>query len=192
LTDFPQHTGYLKADPERVTKWRKKLAELGPGMKVGISWRGGTHNTRSPLRSIALERWDAIFSIPGVCFVNLQYTGEAESEINALAEMRGNRVAYWPEAIADYEETAALVSALDLTLSVCTAVVHLAGALGRPVWVMAPYSPEWRYGRSGDTMPWYPTARILRQERFGEWDTVLEAVAARLHKLSRSRMAISA
>ena len=191
LTDFPQHTGYLQADPERVTKWRKKLAELGPGMKVGISWRGGTHNTRSPLRSIDLERWDTIFGTPGVCFVNLQYTEEAESELNVLAEMRGTRVAYWPEAIADYEETAALVTALDLTLSVCTAVVHLAGALGRPVWVMAPYSPEWRYGCSGDTMPWYPTARILRQERFGEWDTVLDAVAARLHELGRSRMAMS-
>lgn len=192
LSDFPQHTGYLKADPERVTRWRKKLAELGPGLKVGISWRGGTHNTRSPLRSIALERWDAILSTPGVCFVNLQYTSDAETEINSLAEMRGHRVTYLPEAIADYEETAALVSALDLTLSVCTAVVHLAGALGRPVWVMAPYSPEWRYGRSGETMPWYPAARILRQECFGEWDPVLNAAAARLHELSRARMAISA
>jgi ADP-heptose:LPS heptosyltransferase len=80
----------------------------------------------------------------------------------------------------DYEETAALVSALDLVISVCTAVIHLGGALGRPVWVMAPYSPEWRYGIAGEEMPWYPSVRVFRQAAFGEWDAVVERVAQSL------------
>jgi ADP-heptose:LPS heptosyltransferase len=91
-------------------------------------------------------------------------------------------VHHWPQAIEDYDETAALVSALDLTVSVCTAIVHLSGALGRPVWVMAPIRPEPRYGLKGETMRWYPSARMFRQQSFGDWNPVIAAVAAALEK----------
>ena len=87
--------------------------------------------------------------------------------------------------MADYDETAALVSALDLTVSVCTSVVHLTGALGRPVWVLAPQAPEWRYGTRGEAVPWYPSARVFRQEDYGEWDPVMRRVAAELHALQQ-------
>ena len=90
------------------------------------------------------------------------------------------QIAHWPEAIADYEETAALVTALDLTISVCTSVVHLAGALGRPVWVMAPHTPEWRYGHSGETLRWYPSALMFRQRDDRRWQAVIDSVAVRL------------
>jgi hypothetical protein len=183
---FPAHAGYLRADPARLAAWRAKLDRLGPGLKVGISWRGGTYKTRSPLRSIDLRDWEAILSVPDVSFVSLQYTSDAEAEIAALEQSSGRRVVHWPEAIADYDETAALVGALDLTISVCTAVVHLAGALGRPVWVLAPYSPEWRYGRAGERMPWYPSARVFRQEHRGDWPQLVDAVGARLHELTQS------
>jgi ADP-heptose:LPS heptosyltransferase len=180
VADFPQHAGYLKADPERVASWRNKLAVLGPGLKVGISWLGGTHKTRSPVRSIALEHWGAILRVPGIRFISLQYTSGARSEIEALPDLERSKVVHWEDATSDYDETAALVMALDLTISVCTAVVHLSGALGRPVWVMAPYSPEWRYGHAGDTMPWYPSALVFRQPQYGEWDPVILSVGDRL------------
>ncbi len=182
--DFPRHDGYLKADPERVAMWRQRLSSLGSGLKVGVSWQGGTHLTRSPLRSIPLSYWLPIFGNGDTCFVSLQY-GEAAPAIEELASRHGKRVAHWQEAIDDYDETAALVSALDLVISVQTAVVHLTGALGRPACVMVPYCPEWRYGFAGESMRWYPSVRVFRQSSFGEWESVIEAVAREVRALEQ-------
>jgi hypothetical protein len=184
LSDFPAHHGYLKADPRRVERWRERLAAIGDGPKVGISWSGGVRKTRRPLRSIPLERWLPILRVPGAHFVSLQYTKDAADEVAAFNDRNGRRVEHWQEAIDDFEETAALLCALDQVISVCTAVIHLGGALGRAVWVMAPYAPEWRYGFSGDKMPWYPSVRIYRQPAFGEWDPVISSVAAELLRLA--------
>ena len=184
--EFPRHQGYLKADPERVARWRDRLAQLGPGIKAGVSWAGGVRKTRRALRSIPLEQWLPILRTPGVRFASLQYTTDAGSAVAALYQQHGVRIEHWAEAIDDYEETAALVCALDLVVSVCTAVIHLGGALGRPVWVMAPYSPEWRYGFSGDTMPWYPSVKIFRQPAFCAWDPVIGSVAAELGHLANA------
>lgn len=180
LDDFPRHQGYLKADPARVARWRDRLGQLGGGLKVGISWRGGVHKTRGPLRSFTLERWLPMLRLSGARFVSLQYTTGADSEVAQLEKLHGVRVVHWPEAIADYEETAALVDALDLVVSVCTAVIHLGGALGKTVWVMVPFSAEWRYGASGESMAWYPSVRLFRQPAFGQWEPVISAVAAEL------------
>ncbi|MCW5603617.1 MAG: tetratricopeptide repeat protein [Burkholderiales bacterium] len=179
LADFPAHSGYLRADPQRVDYWKARLDALGPGVKVGLSWRGGTHRTRSPLRSIPLEHWLPILRADKMHFVSLQY-GKVDDDLREFSAAAGIEIAHWPEAIADYDETAALMSALDFTISVCTAVIHLGGALGRPVWVMAPYSPEWRYGFAGVTMPWYPSVRIFRQPAFGDWTSVIDRVARAL------------
>jgi tetratricopeptide (TPR) repeat protein len=184
LADFPPHQGYLRADPERVAQWRERLSQLGPGPKIGISWSGGVRKTRRPLRSIPLERWLPILQVPGARFVSLQYTRDAAGEVAALNAQHGLRIEHWPEAIDDFEETAALLYALDQVISVCTAAIHLGGALGRPVWVMAPYSPEWRYGFSGDNMPWYPSVKIYRQPAFGDWEPVISSVAAELERLA--------
>jgi tetratricopeptide (TPR) repeat protein len=179
---FPTHSGYLKADPERVAHWTRRLSQLGAGRKIGISWSGGVRKTRRPMRSIPLERWLPILRVPAVHFVSLQYTAEAAAEAGALSE-HGLRIAHWQEAIDDLDETAALVCALDQVISVCTAVIHLGGALGRPVWVMAPYSPEWRYGFVGEKMPWYPSVKIFRQPTFGQWEPVIASVVAELQHL---------
>ena len=152
-----------------------------------MSWRGGTHKTRTPIRSIDLERLLPLLQVPNVRFVSLQYTREAPAEVEALHASTGITIAHMPSAIEDYEETAALVSALDLTVTVCTAVVHLAGALGRPVWVAAPYSPEWRYGYAGDDMPWYPSARVFRQGSYGSWDEVVGALTRCLQDRVRAQ-----
>ena len=182
--DFPRHNGYLKADPARVEYWRGRLAALGPGLKVGISWSGGVRKTRQPLRSIPLDHLALILRVPGIRPVSLQYTAGAAEEAAAFGASQGLRIEHWQEAIDDYDETAALVCALDLVISVCTSVIHLTGALGRPAWVMAPFSPEWRYGFSGSTMRWYPSVKIVRQPAFGEWEPVISTVATDLRQLS--------
>ena len=181
--DFPRHHGYLSADPALVAAWGTRLEALGPGLKVGISWQGGTHKSRRPVRSLPLAQWLPIVQSANAHFVDLQYT-DGRAELDALRAATGAYVHRWEEVRTDYEQTAALVAALDLVISVCTAVIHLGGALGKPVWVMAPCSPEWRYGIAGEAMPWYPSVRIFRQPRYGDWDAVIGSVAQSLHRLA--------
>jgi Tfp pilus assembly protein PilF len=180
--EFPVHSGYLEAEPGRIAHWRARLAQLGGGAKIGLSWRGGTRKTGATRRSLALAQLAPLFACSGLRFVSLQYT-DCTPEIETLRAQTGHVVQRWPEAVADYDETAALISALDGVVSVCTAVVHLAGALGKPVWVMAPAVPEWRYGTTGESVPWYPSISVLRQPHTGEWEPVVAEVAQRLAKL---------
>ena len=150
-------------------------------MKVGIAWQGGTQQSRRVARSLELARLAPVLKVPGCSFVELQYVDCAD-EIRAFEADSGVRIASWELIRRDYEEAAALVSALDLVISVCTAVIHLGGALGRPVWVMVPHGCEWRYGESGGGMPWYPSVRLVRQDRIGDWGGVIEKVADSLRE----------
>lgn len=177
--DFPARSGYLRADSERVLHWKTKLAALPGRRKVGISWRGGMASSRSRLRSIPPEAWLPVLHVAHTDFVSLQYSAAAD-ELEALGQSSGVRVHHWQEAIDDYDETAALVCALDLVVSVQTAVVHLAGALGAPAWVLIPDAPEWRYGAHGTSMPWYPSVRLVRQSGGTGWAQVMERVSADL------------
>lgn len=183
LEAFPRHHGYLKADPRRIDYWRERLDALGPGLKIGISWKGGTPRTGMRRRSIPLPELMSVLTLPGVRFVSLQY-GACQGDLEALAREYGIEIVHWQEAVDDYDEAAALVCALDLVISVQTAVVHLCGALGRPAWVMLPIPAEWRYMASGDSMPWYPSVRLFRQQEQGEWQDVIERVATELDKLA--------
>ena len=164
--DFPRHEGYLKPDPARVAYWRERLAGLGAGLTIGISWRGGVPRTRHALRSIPLREWLPLLALKGHHFISLQY-GECRDEVAELASRSGIELSHWQEALDNYSETAALVGALDLVISVCTSVVHLAGALGKCAWVLVPVCPEWRYLSAGDRMPWYPAVRLFRQQTLG-------------------------
>jgi tetratricopeptide (TPR) repeat protein len=186
IADFPRHAGYLRADPGAVARWRARLDTLGPGLKVGLAWTGGVRRTRRELRSIPLAQLLPVLRVPGVQFVSLQYTADAAAETAALRSSHGIDVHHWPEALDDYDQTAALVCALDQVVSVCTSLVHLTGALGRPAWVMAPAGPEWRYGAAGETMPWYPSVRLFRQAAYAEWDPVVLRVAGELAALRRN------
>jgi Flp pilus assembly protein TadD len=186
-SDFPRHAGYLRADPARVEYWRGRcLRTPGAGPHIGISWRGGVTSTRRLLRSMQLSELRPLVQRKDAVFVSLQY-GECRAEIEALLQSAGVRVHHWQEAIDDYDETAALVGALDRVISVQTAVVHLAGALGKPAWVMVPAVPEWRYLQSGDAMPWYPSVRLFRQQRADQWQPVIAEVAAELAQLAWGR-----
>ena len=169
---FPVHSGYLRADPERVEYWRERLRLAGTGPWIGLSWQGGAPGTRRRLRSLPLEALLPLIQAIPANFVSLQYTPCSE-EIDMFRREHGVLLHHWSEAIEDYDETAALVSALDLVVSVCTSVIHLAGALGRPTKVLVPFSAEWRYGRCGRQMPWYPSVELFRQPAPGAWEPVL-------------------
>lgn len=169
---------YWLADPARVAYWRERLAEAGPGPWVGVSWRGGTQLTRTVLRSMAcadLKRLaDRAQQHSPVTWINLQY-GAVDADIAAAREA-GFQVTHWPQAIKDLDEFTALITALDGVATVCNTTVHYAGAIGKPVWVLAPRVPEWRYGLTDPRMPWYKDVTVFRQEVAGEWPSVLDAV----------------
>jgi Flp pilus assembly protein TadD len=184
-SDFPSYSGYLRADETRVGYWRSKLEELPGSRKVGISWRGGLASTRQSLRSIPLREWAPILAVPDTAFVSLQY-GATREELMAGAEATGATVQHWQQAIDDYDHTAALMAALDLVISVQTAAVHLAGALGRTTWALIPAVAEWRYGARGDAMIWYPAVKLIRQQKFRDWDAVIHTVGEALMDRSRS------
>ncbi|MDB5808192.1 MAG: hypothetical protein JWN94_314 [Betaproteobacteria bacterium] len=189
--EFPMHAGYLIADAQRAASWRSRFAELGAGLKIGISWQGGKPNSlQRRMRSMPLVDWLPILQTAGTHFVDLQYTACAAELADAHLQC-GVTVHSWNEVRTDYEHTAAVIAALDLVISVDTAVVHLAGALGRPVWVMAPYGCEWRYGIAGEEMPWYPSLRIFRQPAFGEWGAVIGNVRRALDEMTRNCATLS-
>ncbi len=172
---FPEHRGYLQASVERVAHWTRQMSALGPQPKIGISWRGGTEITRQSVRTMALNDLMPLAQACDAAFVCLQY-GDVGSDV-ADAAAAGLKAHYWPEAIKDLDDFAALISTLDLVITVCNTTVHYAGALGRPVWVMAPHVPEWRYGLHFDSMPWYPSSRMFRQPRAGDWPAVIRRVS---------------
>jgi hypothetical protein len=158
--------------------------EALPAVQALISSGTGHRARERSIRSSAgpfhgLPGADGQAGSPGIEFVSLQYD-ECAHEIGALRKKHGVVLHQWPEAIEDYDETAVLVCALDQVVSVCTSLIHLAGALGRPAWVLVPAMPEWRYLREGNRMPWYPSVELLRQDRVGEWDPVIACAAGML------------
>jgi tetratricopeptide (TPR) repeat protein len=180
--EFPPHSGYLAADSARRAHWRTRLTALGPGRRIGISWRGGTPRTDRRARSLALEQLRPILELPGMRFVSLQY-GDCRAEVEAM-RVQGYPLAHWQEAIDDFDECAALLCELDLVVSVTTTLIHLAGALARPVWVLVPARPTWRYGIEGERLPWYPSARLWRQERLDDWQPLIARVAKAIEGFS--------
>lgn len=183
LESFPRAGAWLHADPARVTRWRNLLNETGNRLCVGLSWRGGMALTHAASRSCGLARLQPLLELTGITFVSLQYGAEAALEVEDFRNSTGLGLLHAQAAHDDYEETAALVASLDLVVTVCTALVHLAGALGTRTLVLAPVVPEWRYGSAGATMPWYPSVEVLRQPAAGAWSPVVDDVRTRLGAL---------
>ena len=180
---FPRHHGYLKPDSAKAAYWTDQLASLGEGLKVGIAWRGGVPRTRQSMRSIPLPEWLPLLQCRGIHFVSLQH-GRCEAELAEIRLTENVRIAHWRRAADDCDELAALIAGLDIVITVCGTVVHLAGALGRPAWVFVPACPEWRYRGAGDTMPWYPSVRLFRQDVLGDWRGPIRNVSQQLSAMA--------
>ncbi len=174
---FPAHSGYLKADAQRVEYWKDALGASGKPGRIGIAWRGGILSTRQFLRSTRLLDWLPIIGQREFEFVSLQY-GDASHELTELCARHHVAVRDLGAAVTDLDELAAVISALDLVISVDSTVVHLAGALGKRVWVLLPFAAEWRYLRQGDRMPWYPSARLFRQREPRDWTGLMNEVGS--------------
>ncbi|MEI9889377.1 MAG: tetratricopeptide repeat protein [Caulobacteraceae bacterium] len=192
LTDIPVQAPYLSAPPAKTAAW---AARLGPrsGKRVGLAWSGGLRpgvpefwatNTR---RNIALARLAPIAGAP-VSYYSLQKGAQAEAELHALraAGWDGPRILDLPGDLDGFDDTAAVIENLDLVVTVDTSVAHLAGALGKPVWILNRYDGCWRWMLDRDDSPWYPTARIFRQESFDDWDPVVAALASALTEFAET------
>lgn len=166
-TQFAPHAGYLQADSARVAHWREKLARFRQPV-IGVAWRGGLPQTGREQRSLSLDSLGPLLRNSPAQWISLQYGESAAQEVADLAQ-QGIDLPHWPETLANQDEVAALTCALDAVVTVCSTQAHLTGALGRPGWVLTPFSPNWRYGAEGDMMPWYPSLRLLRQTGHGDW-----------------------
>lgn len=157
--------------------------------RIGISWAGGTQQTRHDLRSISLHDLLPIFS-SDVDWYSLQYTDGAAQEVARFEEESGIHIKHYPGHVQcdDYCTTAEFVSTLDLVITVCTSVVHLAGALGVPCWCLTPSKPAWRYGCVGPVMPWYSAVRLFRQKD-DDWASTIKDVAYSLEGFLQKEVA---
>lgn len=181
LETIPAGVPYLRADPARVPQWQQRLAPVAHP-RVGIAWSGNPQHGNDRNRSLPLRSFAAIAQ-EGVGFVSLQVQVR-EGDRAAMAQWPGLLDAEpW---LQDFGDTAALVSALDLVVTVDTSVAHLAGALGKPVWVLLPYVPDWRWMLEREDSPWYPGMRLFRQPARGDWDSVLQRVRGELRALAGS------
>lgn len=170
----PWTGAYLSAEPELVAeKWRQFPAE-GRGPRVGIAWAGNPRYKADGQRSMRLERMLPLLERPGFEWISLQKNG-AEEQIAALPTRV--RVVDGASQEKNLAETAALIATLDMVVTTDTCIAHLAGAMAKPVWILLPYMSDWRWMQKIETTPWYPTARLVRQRREGDWDDVLERVA---------------
>jgi len=197
---IPASIPYLFADAQRAARWQMRLkrgddlpdaGRLSENpLKVGLVWAGGERPDRPKLRpvnqrrSMDLAQFAPLSEVPGVLFVSLQ-KGAPASE--ARTPPSGMRLVDWTGELEDFADTAALVECLDLVISVDTAVAHLAGALGKPVWMLNRSDTCWRWLLDREDSPWYPTMRLFRQPRFMDWEPVLAKVREQLELLSLSR-----
>jgi tetratricopeptide (TPR) repeat protein len=186
LDTIPAATPYLDADPTRAADWRERLAGL-PGLRVGLVWAGSPRSDMPEFtavdrrRSIALNAVAPLGEVSGVSFISLQ-----KGEAAAQAEHPSGGIALhdFTADLDDFADTAALVDGLDLVISVDTAVAHLAGALGKPVWLLNRFDTCWRWLMNRDDSPWYPRLRQFRQSAPGDWDSVIREVREALVRLA--------
>jgi tetratricopeptide (TPR) repeat protein len=201
LETIPSDVPYLRADPARVGTWRARLSGIKE-FKCGLVWAGSRHHRNDRNRSIPVSALAPLADIKGVKFVSLQVpSADAAQSIEPQRSRRPDRLSAISAVKADFPisgvldfgtdlhtfaDTAALLMQLDLLISVDTAAVHLAGALGRPVWTLLPYAADWRWMSRTETTPWYPTMRLFRQPARGDWATVIAAAALELKAILAS------
>jgi tetratricopeptide (TPR) repeat protein len=179
LHSIPSMVPYLQADSARVARWRERLGTHG--RLIGIRWQGGT--SRADVgRSFPLHHFESLAGIPGVRLISLQRDAGCE-QLRSLpahwhVEDVGNELD--PDAANTFLDTAAVMQCLELIITSDTSVAHLAGALGRPTWLVLKHVPDWRWMLDRDDSPWYPTMRLFRQARAGDWESVFARIRTEL------------
>lgn len=174
---IPSNIPYIHADDEKVHGWQKKLG-VKSKPRIGLVWSGSTIHKNDSNRSLPLEALSAIMELQ-IEFHSLQVEYR-DTDWNFLIE--SSNVIDHQSDLKDFSDTAALIQCLDLIISVDTSVAHLAGALGKPIWVLLPYSPDFRWMLNRNDSPWYPTAKLFRQEKADKWDTVINTIKNELIK----------
>ena len=186
LDNIPAAIPYLFAAPPLVEQWRRKLSDLA-GFKIGIHWQGNPAYRGDCYRSIGLSNFLALAQIPNVCLISLQKGAGSEqlaevSDLFPIIDLAGEL----DEASGPLMDTAAIMMNLDLVVTSDTAIAHLAGALGVPVWVALPLAPDWRWLLDRDDSPWYPTMRLFRQRKLGDWAGVFDDIRKALRERLQS------
>jgi hypothetical protein len=180
---IPAEVPYLAADSAGVAKWRERLRQDGETLRVGFRWAGSSTFVDEHHRSTAFERWRPVLETAGVRWYSLQ----TEDRAAEFSRLPGASLRDLSAQLTDFTETAAVIANLDLVITTDTSVAHLAGALGKPVWIALKHVPDWRWLLDREDSPWYPTARLFRQRRAGEWDEVIARIAAELARLVADR-----
>jgi len=178
LEDLPGPIPYLSPDPARLERWRRRLADL-PRPLVALAWAGRPTHFNDANRSLQLAQLAPLGRARGT-LLSIQ-KGAAAAQADSLPE--GMSLLSLSAEIADFEDTAAVLCVADLLISIDSSPVHLAGALGRTVWVMLPKVPDWRWLLDRPDTPWYPHTRLFRQETRGDWTPVIARIAAELAQL---------
>jgi len=181
LKDFPKVSNYIKPDPEQVKAYKK------PGLRVGLSWAGGTKMTHVGLRSINPENLGPILNVPGIDWVSLQYTNNADVEVDRMRQLYGCSIEHDNDMNADLNKLFGCIAGLDMIVTVCTSVVHFAGAMNKKALVMTPIKSAWRYAVR--PMPWYPQHELIVQQTEGDWSDVLDTIGDRLEAMTKARAA---
>ncbi|KAB0644806.1 tetratricopeptide repeat protein [Burkholderia latens] len=186
LEHLPGRTSYLRADVEKVRMWRDRC-ESGAGLKVGLAWSGSRNHQRNPMRSVdPVELASVLKTIPGVQFYSLQLDADEEAD---RARDAGLRLVDHTGEFESFDDTAAFVQSLDLVVTVCTSVAHLAGGLGVPTWVLLDVNPHWVWMTGRSDSPWYPSVRLYRQNTYGDWSSALGELSGDLRALAQHHQA---
>ena len=171
LPTIPGGIPYLHADDARVAQWRSSLEAL-KGKRIAIAWAGHSRHANDRNRSVELKQLEPLLALEGISFLSIQRDLRA-GDRELLAR---HNIVHLGDKLSDMADTAAIVALADLTIAVDTAVVHLAGALGREAWVLLPYTPDWRWTLTGEHSPWYPQIKLFRQPTPGDWRAVIASV----------------
>ena len=182
LATIPAPLPNLRAPAERIEKWRARLPR-NEAHRIGIVWSGKPTHNNDHNRSIALARLAPLLSMPGFKFISLQ-SEIRDADLPLLAKLPA--LLRLEEEIADFADTAAVIAELDLVIAVDTAVAHLAGSLGKPVWILLPYVLDWRWMLDREDSPWYPSARLFRQTVIGDWDSVIARLGQELARAAKT------
>ncbi|MFZ5908194.1 MAG: tetratricopeptide repeat protein [Nitrospirota bacterium] len=176
--NIPSAVPYIKADPVLIRKWADRLRNRRSKVTIGLTWAGSS----TPKKYCPLNDFSPLLQLDGVVFYSLQKGRSADQAKNLPDRIQ---LLDYTDDLHDFSDTAALIENLDLVISIDTSVAHVTGALGKPVWVLLPFVPDWRWMLGREDSPWYPTMSLFRQPALGDWGSVISLIVEQLKRLLR-------